>query len=379
MLRILQVVTYMGRGGLETMLMNYYRNIDRTKVQFDFLVHREFRADYDDEIESLGGKIYRAPRLNPYSAKYRKFMKNFFAEHEYTVVHSHLDCMAGIPLAFAKRAGVPVRIAHSHSRSQEKNFKMIVKMLQKRNIPLYATELFACGAEAGAFMYGDQSFSIINNAIDVEKFSPNEKIRKKMRVSLGIKDELVIGHVGRMDRPKNQLFLIDIFKVLQQSTNSKLILVGTGFLMNEIVEKVQKLNLQDSVLILGTRNDIPDLMQAFDVFVFPSIFEGLPLTLIEAQASGLPCVISDTIPNEVKLTSLVEFVSLKASLQLWTDKILEASKIQRRQQAESIRSHGYDIEESTRQLAENYLKLSNKRDLKYEKSGLLVKVEREIK
>ncbi len=345
MLRILQVVTYMGRGGLETMLMNYYRNIDRTKVQFDFLVHREFRADYDDEIESLGGKIYRAPRLNPYSAKYRKFMKNFFAEHEYTVVHSHLDCLAGIPLEFAKKAGVPVRIAHSHNANQPRDLKYPIKLLQRRKIASTSTQCFACSGEAGDWMFQGKAFTVVKNAIDLKKFEFDEDRRLAMRQKLGLENELVIGHVGRFYEQKNHEQLIDIFAEIIKQQNAKLLLVGKGPLEEKIKERVDAKGLADSVIFLGTRNDIPDLMQAFDVFVFPSIFEGLPLTLIEAQASDLPCVISDTIPNEVKLTSLVEFVSLKATPQEWAKKVLEFSERghRRSEQLCSIRAHGYDI------------------------------------
>ena len=168
-IRILYVVTYMGRGGLETMLMNYYRQIDRNEVQFDFLVHRDFEADYDKEILKLGGKIYHLPRLNPWDYRYLKKLDEFFQQHkEYKIVHSHLDCMAGIPLKYAKKNGIPVRIAHAHSKSQDKDFKYPLKLWMKRMIPRYATKLFACGEEAGEWMLLDsyKTISIFRKSQD---------------------------------------------------------------------------------------------------------------------------------------------------------------------------------------------------------------------
>lgn len=250
MLRILHIVTYMGRGGLETMIMNYYRNIDRTKIQFDFLVHRQEKADYDDEILSLGGHIYHMPMLNPFSKAYFNALDDFFDNHKYDIVHSHLDCMSAYPLKIAQKYGVKVRIAHSHNKSQDKNLKYPIKLLSKHLIPKYATHLFSCGKEAGDWMFGGNAYTVLNNAIDAEKYRYNCQIRNQVRDELKIsKSDFVIGHVGRFAPPKNHPFLIDVFKsVHDKNRNSKLLLVGTGNGQSNIREKVDNLGLSDSVI-----------------------------------------------------------------------------------------------------------------------------------
>lgn len=190
MLRVLQVVTKMDRGGLETMLMNYYRNIDRSKVQFDYLVHREERGRYDDEIETLGGKIYRVPPLNPLNPNYYKALNQFFKEHEYRIVHSNLDCTSTFPLRAAKKADVPCRIAHVHNTSQDKDFKYPIKMISKELLPYYATDYFACGEAAGNWAFSGERFTVVRNAIDTSRYAPNVEIRKKFERNFNSKTNL---------------------------------------------------------------------------------------------------------------------------------------------------------------------------------------------
>ena len=298
--RVLHVVTYMGRGGLETMIMNYYRKIDREKVQFDFLVHRQERWDYDGEIEALGGKIYRLPKLNPLSMEYRRQLINFFENHkEYKIVHSHIDCMSAIPLRIAKKTGVPVRIAHAHNSSQDHDAKYLLKLIYKAAIPKYSTKLMACGEIAGEWMFNGAEFRVIKNAIDAKRYRFCLETRTKMRRSLGIQDnEFVVGHVGRFMTPKNHQFLVDIFDKIAKITPAKLLLVGDGELCSNIKEKVSKLGYKDKVIFTGVRSDVADLMQAMDVFVFPSLYEGLPLTIIEAQAAGVEQRLKDLVNQD---------------------------------------------------------------------------------
>ena len=237
MIRILQCVNDMHRAGLETMLMNYYRNIDRDKIQFDFLTHRPNRSDYDDEIESLGGKMYYAPRLYPQNyPEYFKWMKRFFAEHpEYKIVHSHIDAMSYLPLKAAKTANIPVRIAHSHNTSIDKDFKYLLKQYFRSKITSVATDYCACGQEAGKFLFGDEKFSFIPNAIEVDKFLYNEKIRAEKRQELDIQNQFVVGHIGRLSYQKNHKLLIKIFDELQRKLpESLLLLVGVGEKEEEI-------------------------------------------------------------------------------------------------------------------------------------------------
>lgn len=357
-IRVLHVVTYMGRGGLETMLMNYFRNIDRSKVQFDFLVHRDFEADYDKEILSLGGRIYHLPQLNPFSRKYHKAMDSFFAEHPYQIVHSHLDCMSAYPLSHAKKAGVPVRIAHAHNKSQDKNIKYPLKILSKSLIPKYATHLFACGAEAGLWMFNGRKFQILYNAIDSSIYIYSEQIRREVREELQLGNKLVIGHVGRFSPQKNHEFIVSLFYELQKrKSDSVLILMGGGKDRQQIEKIVQELDIGSKVVFTGIRSDVNRLMQAMDVFLFPSLYEGLPVAMIEAQAAGLPCVISENIPEETIITDLVSRRALEAPVSEWIDKILKAGQKERRDQTVQIRKAGYDIKENAERLQDFYMKV----------------------
>lgn len=359
MLRLLQVVTYMGRGGLETMIMNYYRNIDRSKIQFDFLVHRQEEAAYDKEILSLGGHIYRMPVLNPFSKAYFSSLDSFFKKHRYNIVHSHLDCMSAYPLKIAQKNGVSVRIAHSHNKSQDKNLKYPIKLLSKRLIPKYATHLFACGKEAGYWMFNGKPYTILNNAIDAQMYTYNEQIRNEVREELNLtNDNFVIGHVGRFNPQKNHGFIIDVFNaVYKRDKNARLVLVGSGDGQQAIEDKVKSLGLSDSVLFLGSRGDVNRVLQAMDVFLFPSLYEGLPLSIIEAQAAGLPCIISDNVPDECIKTDRVFRYSLGEPADFWADKIFEALKISKKDTLSEIVASGFDIKENSRKLEDFYTSL----------------------
>ena len=354
--RVLQVVTHMNRGGLETMLMNYYRQIDRSRVQFDFLTHREGEKDYDAEIRALGGRIYHVPPVNPFSAGYLRSLDEFFAAHpEYRVVHSHLDCMSAYVLRAARKHGVPVRIGHSHSSSQDKDVKYLIKLLCKRGIPAQATQLFACAEEAGKWMFGGADFRVLPNAIDAAAYRFDEVVRQEVRLELGLEDALVLGHVGRFSEPKNHPFLIELFaEAVKHEPRARLLLVGDGEGRASIEEKVQKLGLTDKVLFLGVRSDVNRLLQAMDVFVFPSLYEGLPVSLVEAQAAGLPCVISDKVSPESILTDLVQQLPL-GSAETWAEQVLCAARRERKDTYDAICAAGFDIAGNAKWLEEFYL------------------------
>lgn len=358
MIRVLQIVTYMGRGGLETMLMNYYRHIDREKVQFDFLVHREFEADYDAEIKELGGKIYHISRLVPWSKSYKNELKHFFEEHpEYKIVHVHQDCLSSVALKCAQECGIPVRIAHSHTSSQNKNWKFIVKKYYMKQIPQYASELFACGKEAGDWMFSGHEYRIICNAIDVSDYQYSQEEAIKIRRELQVENYKVIGHVGRFNEPKNHTFLVDIFaEYLNIDKNARLLLVGDGDGRAEIERKVQSLGIAEQVLFTGVRPDVNRLMQAMDIFVFPSLYEGLPVTLIEAQASGLRCVISERIPGECNVTEgLISTMNLEDTPQKWAEHIYKRIEYSREEHRQEFVKTGYDIASAAEKLQEYYL------------------------
>ncbi|MGN0546150.1 MAG: glycosyltransferase family 1 protein [Acutalibacteraceae bacterium] len=360
MIRVLQIVTDMRCGGLETMLMNYYRQIDRTQVQFDFLVHRENEGEYAEEIQKLGGNIYHLPKLNPFSRYYKKALGMFFDSHpEYQIIHVHQDCLSSVILKVAKEHGVKIRIAHSHSNSQDKNIKYPIKLFYKRFIPRYATSLFACSEEAGRWMFNGADFTVLNNAIDAERYIFNPQKRNEVRDSFGIaSDELLVGHVGRFSPAKNHDFLIDVFDAVPKSQKAKLLLVGKGDLKESVEEKVKKLKLENRVIFAGLRSDVPDIMQAMDVLVLPSLYEGLGIVAIEAQASGLPCVLSDAVPDEAVLTDLAVKMLPDSSPSKWVDAINKQSKMIRKSTYDEIRLAGYDIKDNSKKLQEYYLRLA---------------------
>lgn len=359
-LRVLHVVVNMNRGGAETLLMNLYRNINREKVQFDFLTCKE--GVFDAEIEKLGGKIHRVPYISEVGHfGYIKVLNNFFTENNYyKIVHSHMDKMSGLVLREANHAGIPIRISHSHSTKSEGDFlARCYKWYVGNHINSNATNLIACSSEAAKWLFFRNSSKsiILKNGIEFNKFKFSQKKRIKARKKLNIdNDALVVGHVGRFSTPKNHKFLIEIFNEINKThQNILLILVGHGPLLPEIKNKVLEYDLTDKVKFLGVRSDIDDLLNAFDLFMFPSLYEGLPVTVVEAQASGLPCFISDSISKEVDLgLNKVEFISLSNKSD-WIEKVNKYNRnISREFSSNILNKVGYDIEQTTQQLQKFY-------------------------
>lgn len=361
-IRILNLFTIMDRGGAETMVMNYYRHIDRTKVQFDFLVHREKRGAYDDEIESLGGRIYRLCPIYPQNfTRYKRELRIFFREHpEYRIIHSHMSELGYFAFREANRQGIPVRICHAHNAPHGFDLKMIMRTYFKKRMMPYLTHLFMCGAESGRWLFGKRNesrFIMLNNAINASAYTYNPAKRTQMRQQLGLTAEFTVGHVGRFNPQKNHPFLLDIFAyLLKQLPNAILLLVGGGEDMPKIQAKAQSLGIADHVRFLGVRSDVADLLQAMDVFIFPSLYEGLPVTMVEAQASGLPCLISDKVPKECILTEgLVEVVSLHTSPEEWAEKALAVRILPRIDWSDVIAACGFDINTEVVKLQEFYI------------------------
>ena len=352
MIRILQVVTHMNRGGLETMLMNYYRQMDRTQVQFDFLTHRDYDGDYGAEIKEMGGILYHMPVLNPFSPGYRKQLGEFFDAHpEYKVIHVHQDCLSGVILQVAKKHGVPVRIAHSHGANQIRDIKYPIKLVFRHFIAKYATKLMACGEKAGNWMFCGAPFEILSNAIPAASYTFLNETRNTQREKWQIQpEELLVGHVGSLTVPKNHLFLLDLFNEIQKKTPAKLLIVGEGSLRPVIEESIQKLGIADKVILTGLRGDVADLLQAMDVFVFPSFYEGMPNTVIEAQATGLPCVIADTITREANITELVNYLPLTSPSE-WAETALKAIGSERADTTAAFVRNKYDIDSVVREFS----------------------------
>jgi glycosyltransferase involved in cell wall biosynthesis len=371
-IRILNAVGRMGAGGMEALIMNIYRNIDREKVQFDFLSHNGNGGIYEDEIRQLGGRIYEMPVIRTFTKTYYwKFfeyvsaLKKFFEEHpEYHVLHGHMTNTAAIYMPIAKKYGnVTCCIAHSHSSQARPGVVGKVTNLLQRRIPMVATDYFACSEAAAHWFYSDDDIKngkvrIINNGVDLKDFRFDEKERGNIRRELGIHDQIVIGHVGRFTIQKNQSFLVDVFNDFhKQHTDSILFLTGDGEKRPEVEEKVKGLGLQDSVKFLGVRDDVHRLLLAMDIFVLPSIVEGLPVVAVEAQASGLPVLTSEGVSRETNITGNVQFIDLDSGAGLWAERISGMlSGFVRKDMTDIMRANGYDIAETAAWLQNFYIR-----------------------
>lgn len=358
-LRVLHVLTSMNRGGAETMVMNCYRAIDRSQVQFDFLVHREARGDFDEEIESMGGNIYRTIPIRPWSYKrYFELLDDFFKNHahKYIAIHSHIQENSYFALTFAQKYGIKNRINTSHA-AFDHSYKDIFRKYAKWYGRFTDFRKLACGEDAGLSLYGkDAHFEVLHNFLDIKKYTYNEEDRKLFRLEKGWdEDTIVIGHVGRIDKAKNQMFLIDVFqKFHEKNQHSILVLVGDGNYRSKVEEKVCNLHLENCVQIEGRRSNVQDYLRAFDVFVFPSIREGLPLSVIEAQAAGLPCVLSDTIDHSVDVTGNIHFVPLDAGIDIWCNQVFSMCHLPHEDTSQTIAKAGYDVNSNVKRLMELY-------------------------
>ena len=363
MIRILQIGMTDNLGGIETFVMNYYRHMDRDKIQFDFINFRDTLC-YQDEIEALGGKVYTVASYYKHPLRYLRQVKQIIRENGYRVVHCHMSSAVFVyPLIAAKHGGAKTVIAHAHNSSSDKGLlKAVLHALNKHLIPRYATDFFACSETAGRWFFSDRirrsdSYSVIHNAIDLDTFKPDDASRANKRRELGIADTtLVLGHVGRFVKVKNHDFLIDVFaKVHEQRPDSVLLLVGRGPLEGEIKEKVARLGLADAVLFLGKRDDVNELYRAMDVFALPSLYEGLGTVLIEAQACGLPCIASTAVTPKAKIADDVAILPLD-NTDVWVETAERFAKLPKSDNTERIRTAGYDVRESAGTLMKLYTK-----------------------
>ena len=370
-IRVLHVLGGVGLGGAESRIMDLYRQIDRSEIQFDFLVHRN-AADmtakndtdviekqyYEEEIEALGGHVYALPKFKVYNYySYRKAVRDFFqVHHEFRVVQGHMTSTAAIYLPIAKKAGVPVTVAHARNAGVVKGPKGMATRFFRRNLAEKADVLFACSKLAGEDVFGKAAMEagevqIIHNAIDVGRFTYNDKVREEVRAQLGLADSLVLGHVGRFDYQKNHPYLLEVFAaVCKEKPDAALLLLGDGADRPAMEEKSKELGIADKVHFLGNRKDTERYYQAMDIFLLPSFFEGLPGVLVEAQAAGLKCLVSDTVTKEARATDLVTYLSIEDPPEVWTGEILKQAGYVRRDTAEELRAEGFDV----RRQAENY-------------------------
>jgi glycosyltransferase involved in cell wall biosynthesis len=362
-IRVLHNIVSLDMGGIETAVMNLYRHIDKEKVVFDFLVHRPTEGFYEKEIRSYGGKIYRTPRFNPLKMRrYQRSCMEILREHpEYKVFHSHQELNLWT-LKYAKKAGIPCRIAHSHNAKTVVNLKFFFFLYEKLFIKRHCTDMFMCSTLAGEWSYGkkavqDGRVRMSKNGIEVERFRYNEEVRREVRRELNVEDKIVIGHAGRFMQQKNHMFLLDIFrKIHDRNPDTVLLLCGEGRLEEDIRRKVKELELEDHVRFLGVRPDMDRMYQGFDLFLLPSLWEGLPVVGIEAQTSGLPILMSDVITPEVEVTPCVKKLSLKTSPEVWAQTALDMIREHQRQdEYQRIVDAGFDIRETAKWWQNYYL------------------------
>ncbi len=359
-IRILQIVPNMQQGGLENFIMNIYRNIDRTKIQFDFLVHYQEKKFFDDEIERMGGRIYRfSLRDDNNILKYIKQLNQFYKEHkEYKIIHCHMSSIGTINFLVARNNNIMIRIAHSHNSATEKNLKGISKRLLMLPYKYVSNVNFACSESAGKYLFKNKKFEVIPNAINTKKFRFNEKKRKEYREKLGIsRTQFVIGHVGRFNVQKNHKFIIEIFnEYLKKNENAMLLLIGDGELLEKTKVLCNKLRIEKNVIFLKNISNIYDYYNVMDLFILPSLFEGLPVVGVEAQTNGLNCLFSDRITDEAKLIDTVEYLNLKQKK--WVEKFEQkfvTIEEDRLKNYNKISSSKFDIIKISKIIQEKYL------------------------
>lgn len=367
MIRVLHIVSIMHRGGIETMLMNYYRNIDRSKVQFDFVEHGFDVNDYDLEIKKLGGKIYNIPPKFEGIKKSLNAITKIVQDNHYNIVHVHMDAMNSFALYAAKKGGANYRISHAHSTSMPPSAaKKVVYYLAKKALPKFANKFYTCSMASSDYLYSSlknkQKIEYVHNAIETSKFKFQENCRNNMRKALHADGKFIVGHVGNFQYPKNHLFLLEAFQTyLESNENGLLILCGEGELRDNIDAKIKELGITQNVILLGTCENVHEYMQAFDVLVLPSFYEGFPVVTVEAQCSGLPVLSSDTISKEIDLTGIVDFlpISTDSAKDTWAKKIEEVCSrdYKRRDLSVKIADMNFDIKMEAHHLEKKYTEM----------------------
>lgn len=354
MIRVLHVLGGLGLGGAESRIMDLYRQMDKEEIQFDFLVHRKCAGDaqfYDEEVKSMGGHIYVLPKFKVYNYfAYRKAVKDFFAaHHDFQVVQGHMTSTASIYLPIAKKAGIPVTVAHSRNAGVEKGAKGIATRYLRRNLYQIPDYCFACSVLAGEDVFGKEwvakgNVRIIHNAIDAGKFTYDAEKRAAMRRRLQVENKLVLGHVGRFNTQKNHPYLLAVFaEICKQREDAVLILLGDGPDKEKMEQKCQELQIRDKVLFAGNQKNPEEYYQAFDFFLLPSFYEGLPGVLVEAQAAGLRSFVSDTVTREAQATKLVTYLSIEQPPAEWAEAVLAAAGYERQDVYQQMVASGFDV------------------------------------
>lgn len=329
MIRILHVFGKMNRGGAETFIMNLYRNIDRSKIQFDFAVHSSEVGSYEEEIISLGGKIYRFEKYQGFNHfKYKKRWNKFLKDNKFDIVHCHMKSIAKIILKVANRERI-ITISHTHNTSftYKNKLEKIFRLFLMKNISKYSDFRLACGYDAGKFTYKNKPFTILNNGIEINKFRYSLNEKKKLKQKFGFDNKIIYGHVGRFSHQKNHVFLINIFREISLlENNAILILIGEGELKNNILNLVKEYDLDSKVVFLGSVDNVNEYMAVMDLLIFPSRYEGLPVTLVESQFSELKALVSSNITSEIIMSDFIFVKDLNEGAKKWAKKAIEITK-----------------------------------------------------
>ena len=364
-IRILQVIGIAAGGGVEAVILNYYEHIDRSKVQFDFIVHKDSKIDITARVEALGGRVYKVTPYYKNPLAFTREINQVIRKNHYRIVHSNMNTLSAFPLFAAWLAGVPVRILHNHSTSSPGETKRnIMKYILRPFARVFANRYLACSQLAAVWMYGKDladsgKVTVINNAIDLSKYAFHPEKRKILRKALGLGDEFVVGHVGRFMFQKNHVFLLDAFAAaLKKKPHMALLLVSDGPLRPKMEEKVQQLGIGAQVKFLGLRSDVQDLYNAMDLFVLPSHYEGLPVVGVEAQANGLSCLFSTAVTHETKLTKNAVFFDLSQGAERWAEKIVSSTGERNPEVEQEMREAGFDINASALKLKHMYEQMS---------------------
>lgn len=357
--RVAQIIGKMLAGGVENVIFNYYREIDKNKIQFDFFYDSDSIVEPPDDLIKLGARFYKTP---PYQniVQYMKFLYNVFTKNKYKIVHSHINTLSVFPLLVAKISRIPIRIAHNHSVPDGDDWRRnILKNILKQFSKVYATDYFTCSEKAGRWLFGEKTYNrgevyLLKNAIDFQKYKIEKDIKIKVLEEYNLKNKFIVGHVGRFTLAKNHDFLLEIFKeITKLRDDAILILIGDGELREKIENKIKSLALEDNVIIVGKVSNVEIYYSIMDIVLIPSIFEGLSLVAIEAQASFVPVIASYAIPLEAKISSGFCYLDLNDSAYVWAKMALDFSykpcKLNKYH-------HNYNIKKTTKNFEKWYIK-----------------------
>lgn len=348
-LRVLHIVGKMDYGGRETAIMKIYRSIDKSRVQFDFLVQTIDTCAYDEEIKSLGGLIHRVPyKRKKFGAILNRFseIKSITSSQRYSIVHRHTHNAAHalIDLLAARCGGAKALVVHSSSTSTDRD--ILLHSVARHFLGKIASHRLAVSTAAGIHMYKNSEFTVYPNALDTRSFSYDSDARERTRNELGFEGKFVVGHIGRFSKEKNHELLVDVFcDVYKRDNNAHLLLVGDGPLRQNVEKRLNSLHLSESATLIRASSEIPSMLNAMDVLVFPSLYEGFPNVVLEAQCTGLPCILSDTITEEIRLTEDVKQLSILDGVESWVERVLEYRYYDRVDNSAILAERGYDINE----------------------------------